>query len=132
MTRDIQALISAYLECALFTATLDRDPNGSGGPPMNTVYSVDDFDSAAHEGAKEDLEEFLKKATEQGIDFSGWTDRQFGHDFWYTRNGHGTGFWDREGEVTPYGDAGARLDKLCDEFPECYVCECGDGYIGIE
>lgn len=132
MTRDIQVCIRAYLHCAIFTSTLDRDPAGNGGPPMDTEYDVDDFDSAALEGAKEDLELFLKRAAELGIDHSAWGDEQFGRDFWYTRNGHGTGFWDREGELVEFGDAGDRLNTLCDEFPECYVCECGDGQIGIE
>lgn len=132
MTRDIDAIMLAYLHCAIWTSTLDSDPEGDGGAPMDSKYTVDDFDSSAREGAKEDIESFLKMAADQGIDHEGWTDEQFGRDFWYTRNGHGTGFWDREGEVTPYGDRGARLDKLCDEFPECYVCELGDGTIGIE
>lgn len=26
----------------------------------------------------------------------GWTMEQLGHNFWLTRNGHGTGFWDRD------------------------------------
>ncbi len=28
---------------------------------------------------------------------------QAGHDFWFSRNGHGTGFWDRDSDYyTPY------------------------------
>ena len=32
--------------------------------------------------------------------------RRAGHDFWFTRNGHGVGYWDRE-----LGDVGDALDK---------------------
>lgn len=27
-----------------------------------------------------------------------------GHDFWFTRNGHGVGFWDGDWKETPYED----------------------------
>lgn len=42
-----------------------------------------------------------------------------GHDFWLTRNGHGTGFWDRS--ELEEGGLGERLSELCGwrtEFPE--------------
>jgi hypothetical protein len=42
-----------------------------------------------------------------------------GHDFWFTRNGHGAGFWDRS-ELQEDG-LGERLSELCGwrtEFPE--------------
>ncbi len=29
-------------------------------------------------------------------DHSGYNRTSMGHDFWFTRNGHGTGFWDRD------------------------------------
>lgn len=31
-----------------------------------------------------------------------------GHDFWFTRNGHGVGFWDRD-----LGDVGEKLSAAC-------------------
>ena len=41
-----------------------------------------------------------------------WTYDQLGHDFALTRNGHGTGFWDRE-EI--YGEKCAKLLTLLSE-----------------
>ena len=38
-----------------------------------------------------------------------------GHDFWLTRNGHGTGFWDRT-EI--YGDYAERFTKVSENFGE--------------
>lgn len=39
-----------------------------------------------------------------------------GADFWFTRNGHGTGFWDRE---DAYGkDNAARLTDIAHQFGE--------------
>ena len=41
---------------------------------------------------------------------------QSGTDFWLTRNGHGTGFWDREEMYGPF--EAARLDEVSQEFNE--------------
>lgn len=46
----------------------------------------------------------------------GYTEEQAGRDFWFTRNGHGVGFWDRD-----LGDIGDTLSKRCGwrtSFPE--------------
>lgn len=45
-------------------------------------------------------------------------DEQAGHDFWLTRNGHGTGFWDSgrwENDVVE------QLDKAAKAFGEFYL-----------
>ena len=39
-----------------------------------------------------------------------------GHDFWLTRNGHGTGYWDRD-----MGSVGARLTEAAKSFGEVYL-----------
>lgn len=41
-------------------------------------------------------------------------DEQAGRDFWYTRNGHGVGFWDRPAHM--YGPHQDALDKGSREF----------------
>ena len=44
---------------------------------------------------------------------------QAGHDFWLTRNGHGTGFWDRP-EI--YGEYKAEMfTKIAESFGEAYA-----------
>lgn len=43
----------------------------------------------------------------------------FGIDFWFTRNGHGVGFWDRG-----YGEIGDKLSTACEEFKSV------DAYLG--
>lgn len=42
---------------------------------------------------------------------------QNGMDFWFTRNGHGVGFWDR-GYTDEIADP---LTAACKKFGECYV-----------
>ena len=41
------------------------------------------------------------------------TPEQAGHDFWLTRNGHGSGFWDGDWDHTPYAEA---LDDLSKSY----------------
>lgn len=54
-------------------------------------------------------------------------DERAGRDFWYSRNGHGAGFFDRG-----LGDLGDRLQRACGwgtEFPELYAHIGDDGLI---
>jgi hypothetical protein len=44
-----------------------------------------------------------------------------GHDFWLSRNGHGTGFWDRE-----LGEVGDKLHEAAKAYRGLYVLP-GDG-----
>ncbi len=50
----------------------------------------------------------FQKANRADIDkacrIDGYDETRAGHDFWYTRCGHGTGYWDRD-----LGDVGDRL-----------------------
>lgn len=45
---------------------------------------------------------------EEAINAEGYSIEQAGSDFWLTRNGHGTGFWDRG-----LGTVGEALTDLC-------------------
>jgi hypothetical protein len=58
--------------------------------------------------------------------------RQAGRDFWYSRNGHGTGFFDREKELGEYAD---QLQAACGwrtPFPEQNLCRGDDGRLYLE
>lgn len=48
---------------------------------------------------------------------AGSAEAAFGHDFALTRNGHGTGFWDRDSEGLPRV-LGEALTRVCKGFPE--------------
>ncbi|WMC09546.1 hypothetical protein PU634_10500 [Oceanimonas pelagia] len=41
---------------------------------------------------------------------------QMGHDFWLTRNGHGSGFWDRG-----YGSEGQLLTQAAEQYSEIHL-----------
>jgi hypothetical protein len=47
-----------------------------------------------------------------------YTEEQAGRDFWFTRQGHGTGFWDRD-ELEPE-ELGDKLSDRAKRFGEVY------------
>jgi hypothetical protein len=95
--------IQAYIECARWTTDIDG------------VLSPE-----AQEQMAQDCRSFLDFVEAQSIDHSAWDETQLGHDFWLSRNGHGTGFWDRG---LPNGDT---LHVAAKTFGECHL-ELGDG-----
>lgn len=102
--------VDAYLEAALWTSTSEDDT------PLDTIFSIQDFSELAIAQAVEESNSFIKK-NRKDLDASGGSDGQHGHDFWLTRNGHGTGFWDRGYEK----GVGKRLTDRAHAFGEIYV-----------
>jgi hypothetical protein len=51
-------------------------------------------------------------------------EEQAGHDFWFTRNHHGCGFWDED-----WAEAGDRLTEACNGHPEVNLYVGDDGLI---
>ena len=86
----IEKMTSNYLESALFTdeERLKED--------VNDEYLDLEISNALKSNAKLDCTEFIKRCIESNITLDGYNLSQLGHDFWLTRNGHGTGFWDRK------------------------------------
>lgn len=86
----LDTMVEAYLTAAEWTAPdengMERDlPGGEFRPTAGR-------DTKTVADARKDCADFV---TEAGPLLSEWTADQAGHDFWLTRNGHGTGFWDR-------------------------------------
>jgi hypothetical protein len=48
-----------------------------------------------------------------------YDEMQAGRDFWFTRNGHGAGFWDRK--ELEADDLGQKLSDACSHYGEVYV-----------
>jgi len=104
----LNSVLPSYIECALWSSMDD-----SGEPLDSGEYTLSD---KAREQMREDCQNFIAYCEEEGIDSDAWSDEQFGHDFWLTRNGHGTGFWDRG---LPNGDkltAAAKTFGSCDLY----------------
>jgi hypothetical protein len=103
---DLPEFVEAFLECALWSST-DCDENGEGSP-LDENYDTGDFDEKLLAELTKDCADFVESNLE---DLSELDAGQCGHDFWLTRNGHGTGFWDRG-----LGELGERLSKACKPY----------------
>lgn len=93
-------MVLAYIEAMYFTETGD-----DGQPDSDAPLSLDskrEAWSACHRLR-------LACSGHNGIDLLQYDPGQVGHDLWFTRNGHGVGFWDRP-EV--YGEENARILSL--------------------
>lgn len=99
--------IGGYLEAAAWTAPESQ-------LSTEEIQSMD-FSKQAKEYAKRDSDIFVRVA-EKLLEETGASDSQHGHDFWLTRNRHGTGFWDRG-----YGPVGKELTEISHRFGEVEV-----------
>lgn len=118
---DLDSMVAAYLECALWSSTDESDE--SGGRPLDESYDVDDIAAETHDKAREDCAAFV---TENESDLADIDATQAGHDFWLTRCRHGAGFWDRG-----LGNIGDRLTESAHSFGECWPYVGDDGRIHI-
>lgn len=105
---------TAYIECALWTNEFDD-------------LDFDDIDSDTLSAMIGDCQAFQERAGDLLDDDNCLTsygaEAQAGHDFWLTRNGHGTGFWDHYDRWEE--SASEQLDALAKEFGETWL-ELGD------
>ena len=115
----LSAFVRAYLECVLFTDNDESDE--SGGEPLDRNYSIEAFDEDSIARARADCEAFQTIMADD-LELTGCDDEQAGHDFWFTRNGHGVGFWDR-GYDKPIAE---RLTAMCKRFGEVWSTTYGD------
>jgi hypothetical protein len=104
---EIHEMTKHYLVCALWSST-DED-----GEPLDATYTVADMPEETIQKADRDCRRFIAE-NEQDID---GRYEQAGHDFWLTRNGHGSGFWDGDWAE----DAGERMTESAKDFRECYL-----------
>ncbi len=76
--------IAAYIECALWCGVMDQ--NGE------TVHDAEE--SRLTQKTRAVLEKDCRDFWDAHSHLIAGRERQAGHDFWLTRNGHGAGFWD--------------------------------------
>ena len=121
-------MLDGYLEAALWAEGEDGEFDGK------SIYIDIAPESLAK--AKGDIDKFIELANNDiyealwGEFFSGdnaMTPEQIGHDLLLTRNGHGSGFWDRG-----LDEIGDQLTDVCKKMGEVYVYEGDDGMIYID
>lgn len=79
----IDDILKNYLECVLWTEEYDEEVKDK------TIY---DFSEKSKKEATEQIKWFVDMSGDALDDIS---DESIGHDLWLTRNGHGSGFFDR-------------------------------------
>ena len=95
----LDRVVNGYLTCA---AWVDKPEGANPRWPKASI-----------EKARDDCERFIAACGplfNQAMEQTGYTPEQFGHDFWLTRCGHGTGYWDR--------DSLNVLTSFCITFPD--------------
>ena len=89
----------AYMECALFAENDESDPE-TGGEPVDRNYDISDYSTEAICDMMADCEQFQveNKADLEAAYADETMDKSpadAGYDFWFTRRGHGVGFWEK-------------------------------------
>lgn len=101
----LDTFTEAYITCMLWSERDQTDEQG--GSPLDQNYDFDSFSPEAMERVQADCAKFQADNWDDIVsDLS-----QAGHDFWLTRVGHGSGFWDGDWEI-----AGDRLTLACKKF----------------
>jgi hypothetical protein len=124
----LDPFIQGYIQAMFFTDTGTRDDEENG---LENA-AVSELSPESWESIIADCTEFQNDAASLlacAYEKSGYDPERAGKDFWYTRNGHGVGFWDRG-----LGDVGDQLSALCGfgtKFRECYVYRGNDQQIHI-
>lgn len=95
----IQIMYTAYIEAVYFT---EDNPD---------LELSDEFCHAA----RADCEAFYDTCEAEGIRLEDFPSESVGHDFWLTRNRHGSGFRDKR-EI--YGNATTQLTDIAQTFRE--------------
>lgn len=111
---EMMSMLNGYIEAAIWTAEEELDSEDDIEPYVSNDSRID---------AYVDVRNFINTA---GSLINGIDPSQIGHDLWFTRNGHGTGFWDRE-----LGETGEKLSQIAINMGEKNVYWGDDGKIHI-
>lgn len=136
---------TGYIECALWSSVTEkcsdcdklRDDSGDdcscGGTwtdtPMNADYSFPDLSQSALASIYiecADFQEANRELLEQFDSEYGRNLADAGHDFWLTRNRHGSGFWDRGA-----GEVGTKLTEAAHAYGSSDLYVGDDGLIHV-
>lgn len=127
----LSTFAQGYVEAMFFT-------NGDTGDDNEFLLNELGVEKLTREAVKDiaaDCDAFLSKIMPDGRFCRQWLDEiagqaayddeRAGHDFWFTRQGHGVGYWDRE-EL--HEEQKLALSDLAHSFGEAY-CEVARGWI---
>ena len=124
--QDIEAVTRYYLITALWTNAEDLEVVLEPGRNSNVQALSSIVEEMPEETIKRACADCLKfvKENEADLAASGMDSEDIGYNFWLNRNGHGTGFCDRD-----LDDVGARLDHASHAFGETWIYKGDDELI---
>ena len=115
--KDLNPMVKHYLITLLWST------NDNEGNPLDDKSSIEDISEEGIEMAIKDCEDFKSKVKDEILDR--YDDSSLGHDFFLTRNGHGSGFWDGD-----YGkEDGDILTEISNSFNKIDAYRGDDGKI---
>lgn len=136
--KQLDDFTTGYIDAMLWAETDNSDE--SGGEPLDENYDACDIAEESLQEIIEDCKKFQEENAEDLLEVDCWfggpdsygntyysSDECAGHDFWLTRNGHGTGFWDRNYDE----EVRDRLTSSSKKFGECWVYVGDDGKLYI-
>ena len=98
----LKTFTAAYIEAALWSSV--DESSDQGGAPLDKNYGPGDIAPATLRRMKKDAKDFYQSRKDlwgevypesaRGGPAHTLGDMRAGHDFWLTRNRHGSGFWD--------------------------------------
>ena len=117
LSTQVSIMLDAYLEVMRLT------DGGPDRPDFNAARLSPDAEATA----RQDCQRFFdlaKPLLERSVHIWGYDWIDAGIDFWLTRNGHGSGFWDQK--CLAHNDLGQKLSQIAHEMgpSESYL---GDG-----
>lgn len=114
-----------------YFCTLLWSTTGDDDEPLEDNYGVADIAPSAMAKIVDDCSRFYAAVESMGIDLDAEllkdddATEMAGHDFWLTRNGHGSGFWDGDWSDSVED----QLTKLAKSFGEQWPYVGDDGMI---
>jgi len=121
-----ETFLQGYVTCALWSSNDGSTPQG--GEPLDSNYGPENFAPQAMQQMEAECAEFQQANAELLNRFyEYYDDGRAGHDFWLNRNGHGSGFWDEDGDKA-VNKALSEASKACGER-DLYVGDDGMIYV---
>lgn len=135
LREQIDDFLRGYMECAVWAS---NDPDSEA--PLDDKYSSGDIDAALQRTMRTECAAFVRANGDNLHLLGELTGRDWaslGHDLWLTRNGHGTGYWDRYMEAGPDGRApaetiGKRLSEAAKQLGERDLMPDGDSLVSMQ
>lgn len=120
----------SYLAAAIFTES--EQLTDTNGQPIDGSFSIYDFKGQDYDLAKRICAKFIAQAVHEGIAIHDGNAEQAGIDLWLSRNGHGSGFFDRD--RTTYGGPAnnATLQSMAEDLGENYIFINDQGFLSFE